>query len=83
MLDLLIKEGSDVNSLNDKGETPLIVAVKSGCLPAAVTLKEAGATFDIADKKGKKALDHIPNEKYYSEFKYFIEKNSRIPSSIK
>lgn len=83
MLDLLIKDGSDVNSLNDKGETPLIVAAKRGCLSAAVTLKEAGATFDIADKKGQKALDRIPNEKYYSEFKYFIEKNSRIPSSIK
>lgn len=85
MVDHLLQAGAEVNSLNSKGETPLIVATKKNCLAVAFTLKEAGANFDIKDKSAKVALDHYPkdNKNYYREFRYFLEKNTRVPASQK
>lgn len=83
MVDVLIKNGADINVLNDKGQTPLIVASRAKCYPAVVTLTEAGAHFEIADKSGKTALDHLKGikEKYADDLKYYIEKHSRMPAS--
>ena len=80
MLDFLIKNGADVNSLNDKGETPLIVAAKRNCFPSAVSLQAAGASFEIVDKNGKRAASYFLKSKN-KEFHYFLEKHSRLPSS--
>jgi len=77
MVDYLVQNDSGVDVLNKVGETPLLVASRAGCLSVAVTLKEHGASFDITDKKGKKALDIVkPSTKLFAndEIKYFIEK---------
>jgi ankyrin repeat protein len=79
MVDYLLKQGADINALNDKGETPLLVAVRSNCITATVALKEAGASFDIKDSKGKSPLDYF-SEGRNPEFKYYIEKYSRAPA---
>lgn len=80
MLDVLVKNGAEVNTLNSKGETPLIIAARKNCLSAGMVLKEAGANFEIADKDGKMALDL--SKKYGStELTYFIQKNTRTPAS--
>lgn len=82
MVDLLIKHGADINSRNQKGETPLIVAARGGCLSVAISLKEAGADFNIVDKSGKLAKDQIKKSKYTNtELGYFLEKNSRVPAN--
>jgi ankyrin repeat protein len=82
MVDSLIKHGSDVNIINVKGQTPLILAAQKGCLSASIVLKEAGARFDIVDKEGKMALDRAGESKINeSELKYFLEKNTRTPAS--
>lgn len=82
IVDLLIKLGADINSKNQKGETPLIVTSREGCLSVAVSLKEAGADFNLVDKSGKLAWDQIKNMKYKNnEFIYFLEKNSRVPAN--
>lgn len=80
MLDFLIKSGADVNSLNDKGETPLIVAARNNCFSSAVSLQAAGAAFDIVDKNGKRAASYFFKSQN-KEFRYFLEKHSRLPSS--
>lgn len=80
MLDFLIKSGADVNSLNDKGETPLIVAARNNCFSSAVSLQAAGAAFDIIDKNGKRAASYFLKSQN-KEFRYFLEKHSRLPSS--
>lgn len=81
-VDFLLKNGNAVNALNAEGETPIIVAARSNCLSPIVALKEAGGRFDIADKKGKLALDKLPKD-YSKELKYFLEKNTRAPASSK
>jgi ankyrin repeat protein len=83
LVDQLIKAGADINNVNDHGETPLIVATRVHCFSVAVTLKEAGADFNLKNKKSQTALDLITSEKNsnYREFKYFLEKNTRIPAS--
>lgn len=45
---------------------------------------EAGARFDVADKSGKTALDHLKGckEKCSDDLKYFVEKHSRLPVSV-
>lgn len=84
MVDALIQNGAQVNVLNDKGETPLIVSARMKCFAAAVALKEAGASFELADSKGKKAIDLIKGDSnYLQEFRYFLEKNTRVPASAK
>ncbi|MGZ3790609.1 MAG: ankyrin repeat domain-containing protein, partial [Bacteriovorax sp.] len=83
MIDVLVKNGADINVLNDKGETPLIVATQVMCFSSIVTLNEAGARFDLADKSGKTALDHLKGrkEKGSDDLRYFLEKHSRLPAS--
>ena len=83
IVDVLIKNGADINVLNNKGQTPLIVASRAKCYSAVVTLTEAGAQFAIADKSGKTALDHLKGfkEKYVDDLKYYVEKHSRVPAS--
>jgi len=83
MIDVLVKNGADINVLNDKGETPLIVAAQVKCYASVVTLNEYGARFDIADKSGKTALAHLKGykEKYSDNLKYYVEKHSRLPAS--
>lgn len=82
ILDLLINKGADLNLKNKIGQTAALVAVKNKCLSGSVTLKEAGARFDIADNDGKKIIDYI---KVYnnSEFKYVIDKYTRVPAALK
>lgn len=82
MVDRLIQAGAEVNVLNKKGETPLIVAAKRQCFSGVIALKEAGADFNLKDKSSKMAFDYIKGEKekYGSEFSYFIEKNTRKPA---
>ena len=48
--------GVDLNALNDKGNTPLAVAVFQGCLQVVEVLLEADANPDISNKKGWRAL---------------------------
>lgn len=83
MVDHLIKAGAEINIVNDKGETPLMVASKMNCFSVAVSLKEAGADFNLKNKKAQTALDltKVDNRKYSKEFKYFLEKNMRVPAS--
>lgn len=82
-MDLLISNRADINVRNNKGETPLIVAVKNRCFASAVSLKEAGAQFDLLDKEGKTAFDRVVEKKTAAskEFQYYVEKNSRKPAS--
>jgi ankyrin repeat protein len=81
IIDLLIKNGADINSLNKEGETPLHVSVKTKCFSGTVTLKEAGADFSTLDKNGKRPIDILKDQK--TELSYFVEKNSRFPASQK
>jgi ankyrin repeat protein len=80
VLDFLISNGANVNVLTNNGETPLIVAAKFNCFSSAVSLVEAGVDFAVVDTRGNKATDYLgPSSN--KEFKYFLEKHSRVPAS--
>lgn len=83
MIDVLVKNGTDINVRNKLGETPLIVAARGKCYAAVVTLNEARARFDVTDKSGKTALDHLKGckKKCSDHLKYYVEKHSRLPAS--
>ncbi len=49
----LIKEGDQVNSLNNLGQTPLHIAYKRGRIEMATLLIKLGADQTIRDQNGK------------------------------
>lgn len=53
MVDLLINAKADVNSMDDKGCTPLHVACKFGRTEIIQRLIEKGARIHKIDRKGK------------------------------
>lgn len=53
MIDLLLSAQADVNSVDDKGCTPLHVACKFGRTDAIQRLIEKGARIHKIDRKGK------------------------------
>lgn len=81
LVDHLISLGADVNVLNANGETPALVAARSKCLGAIVTLHENGANLMIADNKGQRVNDYLEKDKSNSYFNHFIEKYTRAPAS--
>jgi ankyrin repeat protein len=55
---LLIDKGADVNALDNKGTTPLILAVEKNSLPIAKLLLERGADVNLRDKHKKNAMSY-------------------------
>lgn len=74
LIDLLIKKGADINLTNADGFIPAVVATRARCLSAVITLKDAGARFDILDKKGKSLGYHAKVQS--EEFSYIVNKYS-------
>lgn len=83
MIDYLIEVNPNLNIRNRAGETPLLVSSRVGCFSAAVSLKDAGASFNDKDKNGKSVLELISADEYNNDFKYYLEKNMRKPANIK
>lgn len=74
VVQLLVEYGADVNATNNKGETPLMVAVQNshkesnkqdrpnGAFNQTIQLLlENGADINAQDKNGKTALMHVPS----------------------
>lgn len=57
IVDLLIREGADIDAKNNNGETALMYAAKRGCLSTLAWLLERGADVTAKDKDGKTAID--------------------------
>ncbi len=53
---LLIEKGAEVNSINNKGESPIFLAVDKGNLEIIRLLIERGADLNIREKNGKPLL---------------------------
>lgn len=58
-----LRSGQDVNSRDDKGQTPLIIAAAKGHLRICSILLEAGANATLKNFAGLTALDMAINEK--------------------
>ena len=56
---ILIRLGADVNTFNDKGETPLIYAARLGDPKLIQVLIAAGADTKVQTKNGKNALIYL------------------------
>jgi len=54
----LLQKGADPNATNDRGQTPLMVAVINKNISALVVLLQAKASIDIQDANGFTALMH-------------------------
>ena len=62
----LIKEGADVNAQNNKGDTPLHMAVGSGQIDLVELLISEGADVKITNNKGQNALGvALFNKKFF------------------
>ncbi|KAL4868028.1 hypothetical protein BDV12DRAFT_197592 [Aspergillus spectabilis] len=62
---LLGELGADINSRNDNGDTPLLLACRNGKFPTVFKLVAKGARADIPNKYGETPLHwviNIPNE---------------------
>jgi RNA polymerase primary sigma factor len=58
-----LRSGQDVNSRDDKGQTPLIIAAAKGHAKICLILLEAGANPALKDSAGRTALDVAINQK--------------------
>ncbi|KAI0570633.1 Arp Ankyrin repeat [Pyrenophora tritici-repentis] len=71
---LLIGEGLDVNVQNDRGQTPLHVAVQQGkCCECARLLLENGADAFQQDTQGRSALHYFYNEVVQQLLLYYTD----------
>ncbi len=80
VVDYLIDNGVNIEIKNNKGFTPVVLAAKQNCFESVISLKEAGARFDVVDTNGKLALQNL-GKKASPELKFFVEKNMRAPAS--
>lgn len=80
VVDFLIANGVDIEVRTKNGLTPVVIAARNNCFESVISLKEAGALFDIKDAKGKLALRNV-GENVSPELKMFVEKNMRVPAS--
>lgn len=62
VIDELIKNGANVNAVNNIGETPLHLAANYADIEVTKTLISAGANVNLVDKNGKTPLD-LANER--------------------
>lgn len=75
-IEVLLKAGADINSINKAGETILIVASRSGLYEVVKTFLKFNADIDIKDSLGKTALDHAIENKFEATKELIIKKIS-------
>ena len=69
----LMKEGADVNAVDDNGYSPLIQATENNFMDIVSILLEAGADVNIVDKYGDTALIHATENGYDGCLKLLID----------
>lgn len=57
----LIEKGSDINHPNDRGETPILTALREGEFTIATYLADQGARLDARDAMGNTVLSYALN----------------------
>lgn len=71
IVELLLRNGVDINSINKNGSTALDIAVEKGFGKIVEILMQGGANPKLENKNGKTAID-IANEKGKTIFIYKI-----------
>ena len=62
VVDLLLGRGAQIDAVDDRGRTPLMMAAELGHAEVAATLIGRGADQAVRDKSGRTALDLAANE---------------------
>ena len=85
---LRINRGDDLNAVDEKGRTALILAASKGYIEVCKTLIDAGADFEIKDSEYNDVLKVVPADKR-SELTYLIDQrrsekksDSQQPSNL-
>ena len=77
----LLDNGANINAVNTRGFTPLIVATVSKELPAAMLLWERGADLEIKDQYGRSALG-ICESGFYNPVTQMFDKDKKIKRNV-
>ena len=59
---MLIDKGANLDEVDDRGKTALMMAAELGHIEAVKELLQRGAKSEIKDKEGKFAVDNAANE---------------------
>lgn len=78
---LLIENGANVNCLNKKGETPLMLAVKKHDMDAVKLLIEKNAKVNIVDQAGQTPL-HWAVERRFNNIIELLLKKKANPNAV-
>ncbi len=60
---LLIEKGADINQANDRGETPILTALREKEFEIATYLADHGAKLDVRDAMGNTVLSYALNHR--------------------
>ncbi len=78
IIELLIKQGLDVDSVNDDGQTPLHIAAYYGCGIGVELLVENGADINAKDKWGKTPLHNAAYKHDYEIASFLVSRGADV-----
>lgn len=79
---LLLQKGADINMANDRGETPILSALRENEFKIAAYLSEHGASLDARDVMGNTVLSYALNNKQTSLALKALHQNSSLHVSV-
>lgn len=83
LIDLLVRNGAPLNSLNVTGSTPLHLAAFWGHYSVVTLLVEEGAKMDLKNDKGRTALDVAALYGHKKIAEYLSQKSNKPMPTIK
>jgi ankyrin repeat protein len=78
-VDVSLKNGAEINTLDESGMTPLMIASSNGCLPVVELLYNRGAEIDLKDSKnGKTALMLAAKKEHINIVQLILNKGANV-----
>jgi ankyrin repeat protein len=83
MVQVLVKDGANVNAFTSEGKTPLTLAIELNAPEIAKFLIDNNANIDLPDKNGNTPIHWAIERNNEAFFKYFLEQHAALNEANK